>query len=109
MLRTITRASARLTARRALRLHSRVRQRPTAAQAHLYADLGGYEPLTYSLDPDANGILRSLVLEYRPGPGFTFRDRAGWRHETVALPDGSRFEPLAPTTEPEPLRACDRR
>lgn len=109
MLRTITRAGARPTARRALRRHRGVRHRPTAARAHRCADLGGYEPLTYPLDPDTGWMPRGLVLEHRPGLGFTFRGRAGRPPETVALPDGSRFEALAPATEPEAVSACDPR
>ena len=77
MLRTVTRAGARPTARRALRRHRGVRHRPTAARAHPHADLGGDEPLTHPFDPDANRMPRGLVLLYRPEPGLTFRDRAG--------------------------------
>ncbi len=109
MLRTITRAGARPTARRAPRRHRGVRHRPTAGRAHPHADLGGDEPLTHPLDPDANRMPRGLVLESRPGPGFMFRDRAGRRHETVAPPDSGRFEALAPATEHEPLGAWDPR
>jgi hypothetical protein len=109
MLHRIARAIERIVARGELRHHPAVTHRPTGNQVRQYADLGGYEPLTYDLDPDANWMPDGLVLEHRHGLAFTFRDAAGRLHETVVLPGGERFELFAPLSEQELMSLWDPR
>jgi hypothetical protein len=68
---------------------------PTRAQRRAYRNLGGFEPSSYRLDPQANWLPRGVVIEAPYGLAFSFRDPHGL-HETVVLPDGSRFELFPP-------------
>jgi hypothetical protein len=103
VLLTITRALYRGVAALELRGHPHVHHRPTRAQVRVYADLNGFGPHTYRLEPTANWMPADLDLEHLDGLAFTFHDEHGWRHETTVLADGCRFEVLMPSTRDREL------
>ena len=110
MLQSIKRLPARVRAELELRCARGVQHAVTSGQVRWYVTLGGYEPTSYRLDPDANWLPQGLIVDGAYGLAFSYRDDRGRLHETVALPDGDcRFELFEAVSEDELLACWDPR